>query len=59
MLTHSLDYASPFRSFPVPSHYGQQEVSHNEVLQNRAYARKLWKLIARNPMKDVGTMGRF
>jgi hypothetical protein len=31
----------------IPSHFGSDPVHHNDVLRNRAKARKLWRMMSR------------
>lgn len=53
MIRHTLD-REPSRTFPIPTHYGQVPVHHNDVLRQRAIARRLWSLVTHRPGKFVG-----
>ena len=51
MLTHSLDRSVPAHISAIPSHYGKENIHHNDVLKLRAAARRMWKRLQRKMLQ--------
>lgn len=50
MLSHTIENR-PAISHPIPERFGNGDpVHHNDVLANRAIARRLWNMISRSPL---------